>query len=202
MGKKLSTFIGDSTYTRAPPNYRSPLRSNNLNRYSRDPIKVKMFNYYNHSCTSFCCSNNSAFFSSFNLWTIKCYELQRKLVIQLSLHLFLLLPFLPWSAYSSGFLFLVTWCFEAIWDSSILLFTVAHFWIDSMLEWQCLLPFYSSLTLLIQFYLAFDACILHHLLVCHQYLQCTACALAHGLVSSAFWVWNSSVPKPKVYVSL
>jgi hypothetical protein len=29
MGKKLSTFIGDSTYTRAPPNYRSPLRSNN-----------------------------------------------------------------------------------------------------------------------------------------------------------------------------
>ncbi len=28
MGKKLSTFIGDSTYTRAPPNYRSPLRSN------------------------------------------------------------------------------------------------------------------------------------------------------------------------------
>jgi hypothetical protein len=27
-GKKLSTFIGDSTYTRAPPNYRSPLRSN------------------------------------------------------------------------------------------------------------------------------------------------------------------------------
>ena len=28
MGKKLSSFIGDSTYTRAPPNYRSPLRSN------------------------------------------------------------------------------------------------------------------------------------------------------------------------------
>ena len=28
MGKKLSTFIGDSTYTRAPFNYRSPLRSN------------------------------------------------------------------------------------------------------------------------------------------------------------------------------
>jgi len=28
MGKKLSTFIGDSTYTRAPPTYRSPLRSN------------------------------------------------------------------------------------------------------------------------------------------------------------------------------
>jgi hypothetical protein len=26
----LSTFIGDSTYTRAPPNYRSPLRSNNI----------------------------------------------------------------------------------------------------------------------------------------------------------------------------
>jgi hypothetical protein len=25
----LSIFIGDSTYTRAPPNYRSPLRSNN-----------------------------------------------------------------------------------------------------------------------------------------------------------------------------
>ena len=31
MGKKLSTFIGDSTYTRAPPNYRSPLRSNYKN---------------------------------------------------------------------------------------------------------------------------------------------------------------------------
>ena len=30
MGKKLSTFIGDSTYTRAPFNYRSPLRSNNV----------------------------------------------------------------------------------------------------------------------------------------------------------------------------
>jgi len=29
MGKKLSTFIGDSTYMKAPPNYRSPLRSNN-----------------------------------------------------------------------------------------------------------------------------------------------------------------------------
>jgi hypothetical protein len=29
MGKKLSTFIGDSTYTRAPPTYRSPLQSNN-----------------------------------------------------------------------------------------------------------------------------------------------------------------------------
>jgi hypothetical protein len=29
MGKKLSTFIGDSTYTRAPPTHRSPLRSNN-----------------------------------------------------------------------------------------------------------------------------------------------------------------------------
>jgi hypothetical protein len=28
MGKKLSTFIGDSTYTRAPPTYRSPLRFN------------------------------------------------------------------------------------------------------------------------------------------------------------------------------
>jgi hypothetical protein len=27
-GKKLSTFIGDSTYTRAPPTYRSPLQSN------------------------------------------------------------------------------------------------------------------------------------------------------------------------------
>jgi hypothetical protein len=30
MGKKLSTFIGDSTYMRAPLNYRSPLRSNDL----------------------------------------------------------------------------------------------------------------------------------------------------------------------------
>jgi len=29
MGEKMSTFIGDSTYTRAPPTYRSPLRSNN-----------------------------------------------------------------------------------------------------------------------------------------------------------------------------
>jgi len=28
MGKKISTFIGDSTYTRAPPTHRSPLRSN------------------------------------------------------------------------------------------------------------------------------------------------------------------------------
>jgi hypothetical protein len=26
----MSTFIGDSTYTRAPPTYRSPLRSNYL----------------------------------------------------------------------------------------------------------------------------------------------------------------------------
>jgi hypothetical protein len=27
--KKLSTFVGDSTYTNAPPTHRSPLRSNN-----------------------------------------------------------------------------------------------------------------------------------------------------------------------------
>ncbi len=27
--KKLSTFVGDSMYTRAPPTHRSPLRSNN-----------------------------------------------------------------------------------------------------------------------------------------------------------------------------
>jgi hypothetical protein len=26
----MSTFIGDSTYTRAPPTHRSPLRSNNM----------------------------------------------------------------------------------------------------------------------------------------------------------------------------
>jgi len=42
MGKKLSTFIGDSTYTRAPPNYRSPLRSNNMLIYL-DTIFTKCY---------------------------------------------------------------------------------------------------------------------------------------------------------------
>jgi hypothetical protein len=42
MGKKLSTFIGDSTYARAPPNYRSPLRSNyHLSITSEKSVRVK-----------------------------------------------------------------------------------------------------------------------------------------------------------------
>jgi hypothetical protein len=34
MGKKLSTFVGDSTYTRALATHRSPLRSNYLHKFS------------------------------------------------------------------------------------------------------------------------------------------------------------------------
>jgi hypothetical protein len=38
MGKKLSTFIGDSMYTRAPPTHRSPLRSNHPKNQTVFPV--------------------------------------------------------------------------------------------------------------------------------------------------------------------
>jgi hypothetical protein len=57
MGKKLSTFVGDSTYTRAPPTHRSPLRSNNVVDHHESPMLTEMDFFLTHqkNCLiSFC----------------------------------------------------------------------------------------------------------------------------------------------------